>query len=131
MSVKIKTTLLKKLFLIDGIGALVSAFLLGVVLVQFEAYFGIPTSTLYILAALPCVFAIYDFYCFFALKENLANHLKRIAVVNILYCFLSIGFAIYHSSEIKNLGWAYIILEVIIVLALAMFELKTANQQGK
>ena len=121
-------TLLKKIFLIDGIGALVSAFLLGVVLVHFEAYFGIPKSTLYILAGIPCIFALFDFYSFLKVKENLAKHLKWIATANLLYCCLSIGFAFYHSSEIKSLGWAYIIGEVAIVVSLALFELKIANK---
>ena len=121
-------TLLKKIFLIDGIGALVSAFLLGVVLVRFEAYFGIPKSTLYILAGIPCIFALFDFYSLLKVKENLAKHLKWIATANLLYCCLSIGFAFYHSSEIKNLGWAYIIGEVAIVVSLALFELKIANK---
>jgi hypothetical protein len=48
----------KKLFLIDGLGALLSAILLGVVLVQLEYLFGIPKSTLYFLASLPCLFTI-------------------------------------------------------------------------
>lgn len=120
---------LKKLFLVDGVGALVSAVLLGVVLVQFETYFGIPESTLYFLAALPCLFAIYDFYCFYSVKKDLGKHLKRIAVANILYCCLSIGMAIYHSSEIEQLGRAYIIVEVLIVVSLALFELKSANRE--
>ena len=37
------------MFLIDGVGALVSAFMLGVVLTQFDSLFGMPISTLNIL----------------------------------------------------------------------------------
>jgi hypothetical protein len=122
-------TFLKKIFLIDGIGALASAFLLGVVLVRFEAHFGIPKSTLYVLAGISCIFALYDFYCFLKVKESLAKYLKWIATANLLYCCLSIGFAFYHSSEIKSLGWAYMIGEVAIVVALALYELKTANNK--
>ena len=60
----------KQLFILDGLGALLSAFLLGVVLVKLESVFGIPKNTLYFLAFLPCLFAIYDFYCYFQAKEN-------------------------------------------------------------
>lgn len=122
-------TKLKKLFLIDGIGALVSAISLGVVLVQLEEYFGIPVSALYILAALPCLFALYDFYCYFKLKENLGSYLKGIAIVNLLYCALSIGFAFYHQSSITWLGWTYIVLEISIVATLALIELKATRNQ--
>ncbi|MDG1333768.1 MAG: hypothetical protein P8P74_15635 [Crocinitomicaceae bacterium] len=119
---------MKKLFLVDGIGAVVSAVLLGIVLVQFQVYFGIPTSTLYFLAALPCAFAIYDFYCFFKVDKQLEKYLKGIALVNYAYCVLSIGLAIYHSASITYLGWGYVLLEVMIVIGLATFELETARK---
>lgn len=119
---------LKKLFLVDGVGAIISAILLGIVLVQLERYFGIPKTTLYILAALPCLFAMYDFYCYFSIEQQLGKYLKGIAIVNLLYCCLSIGFAAYHYQEITYLGWIYIIGEIIIVVALAIFELRVARR---
>jgi hypothetical protein len=118
---------LKKLFLIDGFGALLSAFLLGVVLVEFNDFFGIPVKTLYFLAFLPCLFALYDFYCYFNKNTHSGIYLKTIAFINIAYCILSLGFALYHHREITILGWGYIILEIIIVLILANIELKVAR----
>ncbi|MEM6633615.1 MAG: hypothetical protein AAF694_28335 [Bacteroidota bacterium] len=55
----------KKLLIIDGLGALLSAFLLGVVLVRFESQVGMPRNSLYVLAAFPCIFAIYDLISYF------------------------------------------------------------------
>lgn len=118
----------KRLFLVDGLGALLSAFLLGVVLVKWESTFGIPRSALYILAALPIFFALYDFYCFLRLKERLAPFLMGIAYINLLYCCISMAFALYHFQELTYLGWLYIIVEIIIVVFLAMLELKTAEK---
>jgi len=112
----------KKLFLLDGFGALLSAFLLGVVLVKFESIFGIPQKTLYFLAFLPCVFAIYDFYCYFKINENLDYFLKIIASVNVTYCFISLGLAFYHYQKLTYLGWSYILLEIVIVLIIAYVE---------
>ena len=117
----------KRLFLIDGIGALLSAFLLGFVLVQFERIFGIPRSTLYFLAFIPCLFAVYDFYCYRIIKRNIGFYLRVIAFLNLLYCAVSIGFMIYHFQTITVFGWAYIILEILIVISLVMLELKTAE----
>jgi len=122
-----KNDYLKKLFLLDGFGAILSAILLGIVLVKLEEYFGIPKTTLYILAALPCFFAIYDFYCYFKIEKNLDKFLKGIAIVNLLYCCLSLGFAFHHYQEITYLGWAYIIVEIIIVVAIAIIELRAAK----
>ena len=118
----------KKLFLIDGAGALLSAFLLGVVLVRFESIFGIPSSTLYFLAALPVLFAAYDLYAYRTKNAKFAQLLKGIALINVMYCCLSIGFACYHTETITLFGWAYIIGEVLIVISLAILELRIAKR---
>ncbi len=118
----------KKLFLIDGLGAILSALLLGVVLVKFERIFGIPPPTLYILAALPLLYAIYDFSCYG--KENLriGIFLKGIAIMNLLYCCFSAAAALYHLHTITVFGWSYILLEISLVTILAIFELRSARR---
>ena len=118
----------KKLFLIDALGATVSAILLGVVLVKLERVFGIPVNTLYFLAALPILFILYDLFCLTKNKNDLGPFLKLIAVVNIAYCCLSIGLAIYHLKTITIFGYLYISIEVIITFTLAVFEYKIANK---
>ena len=117
----------KKLFLIYGLGALLSAILLGVVLVQLEYLFGIPKSTLYFLASLPCLFTVYDYYCYIKVDANVGAFLKGIAIANLVYCCLSIGLAIYHREKISNLGWIYILMEVLIICTLAIVELRVAK----
>ncbi|MGC6423012.1 MAG: hypothetical protein ACON47_03735 [Flavobacteriaceae bacterium] len=70
----------KRIFEIDGFGAILSAFLLGIVLVKLENLFGIPKPTLYVLASFPGLFAIYDFYSYFIIDKNLGFFLKGIAI---------------------------------------------------
>lgn len=118
----------KRLFLIDGIGALTSAFVLGVVLVNLQPHFGIPIPTLYFLASLPCVFMIYDCYFYFKKQSNLGRSLNGIALINISYSFLSIGLACYHYQKITSLGWTYILVEIAIVLGLSILELQVAKR---
>ena len=118
----------RKLFLIDGSGAILSAFLLGVVLVELERIFGIPRKALYFLALLPCLFAIYDFYCYQRKSRDVGAFLKGIAFMNITYCLLSTGLAIFHYQKVTYFGWIYIVLEIIIVTTLAIIELKTATK---
>ncbi len=117
----------KELFKIDGIGAIISAFLLGIVLVQFENVFGIPKSTLYFLASLPCFFALYDLYSYLNAGTQTRTYLRIIAIINIIYCFLSIGLAIFHWEKITILGWSYILVETMIVCVLAWIELKVSK----
>ncbi|MDB2606352.1 hypothetical protein N9Y48_01100 [Zobellia sp.] len=121
----------KKLFLIDGFGATVSAFLLGVILVKFEIIFGIPSSTLYILATIPIFFAFYDFYCYQRRNHKTGLLLKGIAVLNLIYCCISLGLAFYHSGTITNLGWMYILIEIVIVLLLAIIEFRVGRKITK
>ena len=118
----------KRLFLVDGVGAILSAFLTGVVLVRFESIFGIPPSTLYLLAAIPVVFAIYDFIGYRTDEIKIGRCLKGIAIMNLLYCCLSIGFALYHMDTITSLGSTYILVEVSIVITLSTTELRIANK---
>ena len=117
----------KKLFMVDGIGAVLSAFLLGIVLVELESIFGIPLPTLYFLAVLPILLAVYDFFCYRIKSENISPFLKAIAIMNIAYSIISIGLAIYHFQKITYFGWSYLVIEVLIVITLATIELKVAR----
>ncbi|MGB0885578.1 MAG: hypothetical protein ACPGVH_07130 [Chitinophagales bacterium] len=117
----------KNIFILDALGALVSILLLGGVLVHFENYFGIPKNTLYILASCPIIFVVYDLICFYFIHNQLDKHLKLVATLNLLYILLSISLAYFHTDSITWLGYIYIIGEIIILLALVLFEWKMSN----
>lgn len=116
----------KSLFLLDGVGALLSAILLGVVLGQFETVFGIPKPTLHFLVFFPCVFLLYDLWGYFRVKGNWNIYIRVIAIANLLYCCLSIGLVAYHFQELTLLGLLYFLLEFAMILLLVRIELKTA-----
>ena len=113
----------KQLFLIDGIGAILSAILL-VALAYYDNFIGIPRNTLLFLAFFPCVFAIYDFKYYFGSQKYKNHPLRNIAFSNLIYCFISIGFLIHYHNEITSLGWVYFILEITIISALIIVEFK-------
>lgn len=121
----------KRLFLIDGIGAMLSALLLGVVLVKLESIVGIPSSTLYLLATFPIFFAVFDFYSYRKESDKLDSLLRAIATMNLLYCLLSIGFAFFHRQTITSLGWTYVMAEIVIIIVLALIELEVAKRRSK
>ncbi len=121
----------RKLFLIDGLGALLSAFLLGIVLVKLQHLIGVPTRTLYVLAFLPVLFAVYDFLCFFKLQNGFAIYIKYIAVANIMYCLFSIAMMASHGDTLTSLGWFYFIVEILIVGVISLIELKVAKELRK
>ena len=113
------------LFLVDGLGAILSAFMLGVVWVRWENIFGIPPTSLYLLALLPCLFAGYDFYCYQKKSGNVGAYLQGIGFLNLAYCVLSMGLAIYHYEQLTYFGWIYILIEIVIVVLLSLLEINT------
>ena len=116
----------KKIFLLDGVGALVSAFFLGVVLVRFENLIGMPLNVLYLLAIIPCFFAVYSFYCHFVLKNNWSVFLKIIAVANLSYCILTIGLLFVYYQSLSVLGLLYFLVEQMLIGILIALELKAS-----
>ena len=126
-----KSIHLKKIFLLDGFGAMLSAFILGIVLVKLESIFGIPKISLYFLASLPFLFAVYDLYVYFNINENLEKYLKVIAIFNIIYCCISIGIAFYNFQLLTAFGWIYILIEVLIIAFIAKMEFNAVSNFRK
>lgn len=117
----------KKIFLIDSLGALISAFFLGIVLVRFEIAVGIPKEVLIILAILACVLALYSFINYLFVIKSWQFYIRIIALVNLVYCCLTIGFLTYFHGKITVLGCAYFFIEIIIILILANIEINVAK----
>lgn len=118
----------KLLFLVDGFGAMLSAFMLGVVLARLEPVFGIPASVLYLLAAIPPFFVLFDFYAYRKEERRLVPYLKGIAIMNTAYCCLSIGLAMFYKHEVTFWGWAYLFAEAAIIAVLVYLELQMAKK---
>ena len=116
----------RTLFLIDGFGAMVSIFMLGVVLVNNQPLVGMPVEVLRILASIPCVFAIYSFAGRFIIKGRVEPYLKWIAVANLSYCLLTAALMVLFFAELTWLGIAYFVLEIMIVVYLSRAELVVA-----
>jgi len=117
----------KKVFLIDGLGALLSIFLLGFVLPRLEELIGMPEQTLYLLAGLPCLFVIYNLYSFFSKESSTSILIKVIAIANMSYCTISLVAVSYHFQKLTYLGVTYFAMEIILILLLAIIELKIAS----
>ena len=114
----------KKVFLLDSLGALLTALLLRFVLVNFESTFGMPEKMLYYLISLAVIYCLYSFLCYLFIKQNFRPFLKAIAIANLLYCCLTLGMVIYARAELTILWLIYFLLEAAIVLVLATVELK-------
>ncbi|WP_430909318.1 hypothetical protein [Maribacter sp. 2-571] len=114
-------------FLIDGIGALLSAVLVGTILIPFQPLFGMPRPALVVLGSIAIVFAFYSFSCF-ALKPFLWHrYLRGIALANLLYCVLTTGLVLRYYTKMTFLGLGYFFLEIVLILVLVRYELHKAK----
>ncbi len=118
----------KQLFLLDAFGAALSAFFLGFVLVKYQVYIGMPENVLYILALIPCLFIIYDLLCYVLLKDNWRPYLRIIAYANLLYCDTTLILSIYHFKKLTTLGLTYFTVELLLIIALSMLELRATTR---
>lgn len=126
------------LFLIDGLGAVLSAALLGLVLARLEGIFGMPPPVLHGLALLAVVFAVYSFFCFGWLSRQVPPahdapprdgrpQLKIIALANLTYAALTLGLVLYLYPQISLWGLVYFALELVVVVGLALVELAVSR----
>ena len=120
----------KQLFLVDSFGALLTAFMLGIVLARLESFFGMPRDILYILSLIACVFALYSFICYRFTPVNWPLFLRIIAIANLAYCVLTISCIIYLFQLLTIWGLIYFLLECIVIVVLVSIEWRKAATKG-
>ena len=116
------------LFLTDSLGALLTAILLGFVLVRFEGFFGMPREVLYPLSFLAAFYAVYSFSCYWHLPDRWRPFLRAIAVANLGYCCLTTGLVVYFYPQLTHWGVAYFLTEIIVIISLVLIELHTIRK---
>jgi len=119
------------LFLLDGFGAFLTAFLLFAVLRNLNGYFGIPIPILTYLSVAAACLGIYSAACFFFLKENWVPFIKAISIFNLFYCILTSILVIINFPILTRIGIMYFVAETILILVLAYIELNVATQINK
>ncbi|MBE8719366.1 hypothetical protein C4F40_01305 [Sphingobacterium sp. Ka21] len=118
----------KYIFLIDAVGATVSILCLYL-LYSFEELFGMPQRVTSIFIGIAIALSIYSFTCYFLHVRNWRLYLVIIAVLNIIYCIFTIFQIVQNSSSITLLGFIYFIVELLIILSVATYELKLTTKQ--
>jgi hypothetical protein len=121
----ILTTLtVERLFLLDGLGAAVTAILLGAVLTTFEPWFGMPKRFLVPLAFVAACFAAYSFACHVGGAGP--RWLLGIAVANGLYCICTLSLVLWLRGSLTWLGVAHFLGEVVVISTLVIVEVRVA-----
>ena len=121
----------KTLFLIDSLGAIVTGFILFVIMRQLNEYIGLPKMVLTYLSFIAICFCIYSTACFLFLKERWTPFIRLIGIANLLYCALTIGLLIKYYSLLRIIGTIYFLIEIVIICGLSYIELNVATEIKK
>ena len=121
----------KTLFLIDSVGAILTAFMLFVIMQQLNEYIGMPKTVLIYLSFIAICFCIYSAACFLFLKECWTPFIRLIGVANLLYCGLTIGLLFKYYSLLTIFGTIYFLIEIVIICGLCYVELYVATEIKK
>ncbi|MBL7708986.1 MAG: hypothetical protein JNJ86_07920 [Chitinophagaceae bacterium] len=116
----------RKLFLVDSAGALLTAFLTGVILVMFRDFFGMPKRVLIVLSLTALLFAVYSLSCYFFSGGHWRICLRVIAIANLLYCCATAGLVIFFYSSLSIFGVLYFVGEILLVGILVSIEWRSA-----
>lgn len=114
------------LFLLDGIGALVSALMLGYVLPHPLYYdlIGMPVGVMHGLATVAVIFAGYSLTCRWRIANYKPIWLKTIIAGNSLYSLLTIALMFIYSSQMTVLGSIYFTAELIVLVIIILIEVR-------
>lgn len=121
----------KTLFLIDSLGAMLTAFLLLVVVRNFNEYFEMPKTILTYLSAIAACFSIFSTSCFLLVQQNWISFIRGISCANLLYCILIMIFLIIYRHQLTIIGIIYFAVEIIIISGLVYIELNVATEIKK
>jgi hypothetical protein len=121
----------KKIFLLDALGAFLTASLLSFILAPKEDVFGMPSKTVYILSIIALCFFIYSFSCYKFIKTNWKPFLKLIIKLNSTYIIISVGLLFKHFNQLTFLGFTYFILEIIVIFIIVYLEIETYKEQKR
>jgi hypothetical protein len=118
-----------KIFLIDGLGALLTAILLGFVLTNFQEYIGMPIEILIPLAIIALGLCFYSLSCYLLLKRNWRPFMRALTTANLLYCLIT-GFLIFtYFNQLTLLGTVYFAGEIMVIGVLVFVELSMLNKR--
>ncbi len=117
----------RKLFLIDSLGAFLTASLIGTIGAGFQDVFGMPQKALYLLFIIAFIYAVYSICCYFSIGRNWRPFLKGIAIANLIYCCLTFGLVVFYYPGLTVLCLIYFLGELIVIGSIIYIELMTVS----
>ncbi|MBX2996588.1 MAG: hypothetical protein KF681_17340 [Bdellovibrionaceae bacterium] len=111
----------RTVFLLDGLGASLSAIMVGLVLPLFSVWVGLSSKSLRLLGLIAFILAGYSLICFWFVRRPGAPMLMGIILANSCYVVLTL-LIVFFASELTAFGQAYFIFEVAIICGVVLLE---------
>jgi hypothetical protein len=121
----------KQLFLIDAVGALLTACLLLLLAGEWNRYIGMPKLVLNYLSVAAMIFSFYSISCYVLGKLHWTFYLRIICFANLLYCLTTGVLVVYHYRQLTWLGIGYFIAEIVIISFLVFVENRAIAQANQ
>lgn len=115
---------IRKLFLLDGCGALVTALMLMLVLPKLDLLTGIDPDMITVMVLIAFLLAALSLTFFFTYNQQSYKVLQVVGISNLLYSGIVLVVLIAYGSSMKPLGIGYFILEGCIVAILGLAEIR-------
>ena len=119
----------RNVFLLDGIGALVSSLFLVVFLAPYESFFGMPSDYVHQLAIPAVLFAVYSIACYVFNPNNWQPFMKLIALANFIYCCVTFYLILKLFYRLTQFGVLYFLLEIAVIFMVIALEINTIRKQ--
>lgn len=103
----------RTLFLLDGLGAVLTTFFLFFVVRHYYDHFGMPVNISKYLAMMGLIYCAYSLSCYFLLKDCWTPYLKIIGTGNLLYCILTMALLYFHFNSLTRIGLTYFLAEIV------------------
>lgn len=117
----------RTIFLLDGIGALLSLIVTGLILPQFSEVLGLSKNLIYTLAIFPAIFMSYSFTCYAFIKPTKPWMVLTIILANLTYCLISGSLILFHEA-LTLPGKSLLSGEILVVLAVITLEFKVYRE---
>jgi hypothetical protein len=111
----------KNIFLLDGMGAMLSLLLTGLILPNFSDLLGLPPQVLFFLALFPFLYSLYSFGIYKFSKEIKPSYLLALIFANFFYCLISL-FIILNLNSLTFWGVTLLICEILTIAIVIYLE---------
>lgn len=118
------------LFLMDGLGAACSCFLLGVILNGHPDFFGVPPDVVTLLSLFAAALSVSAFLCYCFSKKNVRWLLTVMGIGNLVYCLVTIVMLAQAPEKIKWPGVFYFSGELSLLVILVSAEWRAGRAAG-